>query len=147
MGCTSNMIKVVEGFQECKLTLNGCHIGVDALSQIIGLMSPPSQFKPRLRKYYASINVHLYKLAQMTNQVKENIIFWLNQDEVFNPADKLGKFDIERDPVQKWVKLQKEVHQPNWLQDHPKNYLHRMIKASKEKIKTVKTGGYLRSQP
>ena len=58
--CASNMIKIVEGFQECKVPLHGCHIGVDALSQIVGLMSPPSQYKPRLRKYYATINMNLY---------------------------------------------------------------------------------------
>ena len=72
--CASNMIKVVEGFQECKIPINGCHIGIDALSQIVGLMSPPSQFKPKLMKHYASINMHLYKLAQMTSQVKETSI-------------------------------------------------------------------------
>ena len=111
------MIKFVEGFQECKIPINGCHIGIDALSQIVGLMSPPSQFKPKLRKHYASINMHLYKLAQMTSQVKENINFWLNQEETFNPADKLGKFDINKDSVDKWTSLVLKYFHLNGFKD------------------------------
>ena len=56
----------------------------------ISSLLPSSQCKPRLRKYYASINMHLHKLAKMTTQLKENIVSWLNQDGTFNPADKLG---------------------------------------------------------
>merc|ERR1712101_42572 len=52
-----SMIKTVEGFQECKIPLDGCLIGVDAVSQIVALRSPPSQFKPRMRKYYANVNM------------------------------------------------------------------------------------------
>merc|ERR1712002_1274499 len=144
--CVSSMVQILEGLQECGFKVKSCHIGVDALSQILGLMAPPSQSRRSLRKHYASINVHLYTLANITKQVKEDIIFWLNQEEVCNPADKLGKFDIEKDPVHKWVKLQKEILQPDWLQDHPRNYLHRLIKSSKEKIRLSKTGGYLRNQ-
>ena len=73
--CASSMIKTVEGFQECKIPIHGCQIGVDAVSQIVALMSPPSQYKPRLRKYYANVNMHLYQLARLTNQLKENIVF------------------------------------------------------------------------
>ena len=80
--------------------------------------------------------MHLYKLAQMTNQVKENIIFWLNQEETFNPADKLGKFDIDKDPVNKWTSLALEVLHPEWLQGHPKHYLHKMLRESSESKKS-----------
>merc|ERR1712082_473443 len=72
--CADSMIKIVEGFKECKITLDGCHIRVDAVSQIVTLRSPPSHFKPRMRKYYANINIHLYKLAQLTGQLKEDIV-------------------------------------------------------------------------
>ena len=85
--------------------------------------------------------MHLYKLAQMTNQVKENIIFWLNQEETFNPADKLGKFDIDKDPVNKWTSLALKVLHPEWLQGHPKHYLHKMLKESSEIFKEVRSGG------
>merc|ERR1712208_273344 len=101
--CADSMIKTVEGFQECKIPLDGCLIGVDAVSQIVALRSPPSQFRPRMRKYYASVNMHLYKLAKLTGQLKENVLFWINQKEAFNPADLLGKFDVDKDQVSKWM--------------------------------------------
>ena len=127
--------QITEGLQEYKIPLSDWYIGIDSLSQVVGPMSPPSQFKPRLRKYYASINLQFYRLAQVTNQVKENIIFQLNQEETFNPADKLGKFDIDKDPVDKWTSLALEVLHPEWFQRHPKHYLHKMIKQSSEKSK------------
>ena len=113
--CASNMIKIIEGFQECKIPIHGCNIGVDALSQIVGLLSPPSQSKPRLRKYYSSVNLHLYEIARMTNQLKEYIVFWLNQSGHFNPSDLLGKFDLEKDSVSKWMEKSRNVIQPYWL--------------------------------
>merc|ERR1711895_176238 len=93
--CASSMIKNVEGFKECNIALAGCNIGVDAVSQIVALRSPPCHSKSRMKKYYANINIHLYKLAQLTGQLKEDIVFWINQKNNFNPADLLGKFDIE----------------------------------------------------
>merc|ERR1712089_77185 len=110
--CADSMIKTVEGFQEYKIPIDRCLIGVDAVSQIVALRSTPSQFKPRMRKYYANINMHLYKLAKLTNQLKENIVFWINQKGTFNPSDLLGKFDIDKDPVSKWIDLSKLVLQP-----------------------------------
>ena len=77
--CASNMIKTIQGFKECGIPLHGCYIGVDALSQIVALMTPPTDSKPRLRRYYASVNTHLYEIAKQTNQQKENIVFWINQ--------------------------------------------------------------------
>ena len=91
--------------------------------------------------------MHLYKLARMTNQLKENVIYWLNQDGTFNPADKLGKFDIDTDSVKKWMKLELDVLRPDWLQVHPKHYLHKMLKESSEKIKGVRSGGHIKISP
>merc|ERR1711962_1304235 len=139
--CADSMIKTVEGFQECKIPIDGCLIGVDAVSQIIALRSPPSQFMSRMRKYYANINMHLYKLAELTNQLKENIVFWINQKGAFNPSDLLGKFHIDKDPVSKWMDLSKLVLQPPWLQLHPDNYLQQMLIESQEKIRAQTTGG------
>ena len=51
--CASNMIKTAEGFKKCKIPLCGRYTGIDALSRIVRLMSPPAQFKPRVRRYYA----------------------------------------------------------------------------------------------
>merc|ERR1711962_1231259 len=139
--CADSMIKTVEGFQECKIPIDGCLIGVDAVSQIIALRSPPSQFMSRMRKYYANINMHLYKLAELTNQLKENIVFWINQKEAFNPSDLLGKFDIDKDPVSRWIELSKSVLQPPWLMKHPDDYLEKMLTESQEKIRAQTAGG------
>merc|ERR1712101_19992 len=138
--CADSMIKTVEGFQECKITIDGCLIGVDAVSPIIALRSPPSQFKPRMRKYYAIVNMHLYKLAKLTSQLKENIVFWINQKEAFNPADLLGKFDVDKDQVSKWMNLSKLVLQPPWLLQNPDTYLKKLLSESQEKIRTQTTG-------
>ena len=71
--CASNMIKIVGGFNECNIPLSGCNIGVDAVSQIVALRSSPCHSKSRMKKYYANINIHLYKLAQLTGQFKETL--------------------------------------------------------------------------
>ena len=110
--CASNMIKVVEGFNECNIPLSGCNIGVDAVSQIVALRSPPGHSKSRMKKYYANISIHLYKLAQLTGQLKENIVFWINQKNYLNPPDLLGKFDIDKDHVSGWMELAQKVLQP-----------------------------------
>merc|ERR1711905_51014 len=138
--CADSMIKTVEGFKECKITLDGCLIGVDAVSQIVALRSPPSHFKPRMRKYYANVNMHLYKLAQLTGQLKENIVFWINQKKAFNPADLLGKFDIDKDQVSRWMELAQKVLQPAWLQRNPDTYLRNMLDDSNEKILELISG-------
>ena len=103
--------------------------------------------------------MHLYKLAEMTKQRKENIVFWLKQDGTFkpastnnklmtfNPADKLGKFDIDNDAVKNWMKLEREVLNPDWLQEHPRHYLLQLIEESRKKIKEVKSGGQVKIIP
>ena len=103
--------QIKERFQECKIPLYGCYTEIDALSQIVGLMSPPTKFKPRVRKHYANINMHPYKLAQITDQSKENI------KETFSPADKLGKFDINKDSVDKWTSLVLKYFHLNGFKD------------------------------
>merc|ERR1712089_45796 len=140
--CADSMIKTVEGFQECKIPIDGCLIGVDAVSQIIALRSPPSHFKPRMRKYYANINMHLYKLAQLTGQLKENIVFWINQKRAFNPADLLGKFDIDKDPGSKWMELAQRVLQPPWLMKNPDTYFRKMLEESNNKIRGLMAGNH-----
>ena len=68
--CTSSITRIVEGFQECNIALNGCNVDIDEVSQIVALRSPPSHSKSRMKKYYANIDIHLYKLAQLTGQLK-----------------------------------------------------------------------------
>ena len=111
--CASNMVQTIEMFQECKIPIHWCHIGVDALSQVVALLSPPHRYKLRLRKYYSNINLHLYEIAIKTNQLKENVIFWMNQFDRFNPADLLGKFDLEKDSVSKWMEKLRQVLRPD----------------------------------
>ena len=68
--CTSSITRIVEGFQECNIALNGCNVDIDEVSQIVALRSPPCHSKSRMKKYYANIDIHLYKLAQLTGQLK-----------------------------------------------------------------------------
>ena len=94
--------------RELDLPIDAIHLGCDALSQVVALSSPPSQFEGNLKKYYSAINMHLVELCTFgKNQKKEQIIFWFSQRDkfknwqTFNPADLLGKFDIKNDKPQK----------------------------------------------
>ena len=84
--------------------------------------------------------MHLYKLAKLTSQLKENIVFWINQKEAFNPADLLGKFDVDKDQVSKWMNLAKLVLQPPWLLQNPDIYLKDLLSESQEKIMAQTAG-------
>merc|ERR1712080_233796 len=61
----------------------------------------------------------------------------------FNPADKFGKFDLDKDNVDKWMDLARQTIHLNWLQEYPDKYLHKILDASKEKIKKIKTSGQI----
>ena len=64
----SNMLKAIQNIQETKIPIDATYLGVDALSQIVGLMKPPHVLKQKLRKYYANINLYLFEIAKSTNQ-------------------------------------------------------------------------------
>ena len=78
-------------------------------------------------------------------QKKEDIVFWI--EGAANPADKLGKFDIDKDPVEKWINLANQVLFPTWLQQHPDKYLNKLISISKRKIHLQLQGGHEVDQP
>ena len=54
--------------------------------------------------------MHLFELAKITSQNKEDIVFCLYQEQIihgrqtFNLANKLGKFDLGKDTSDLWVK-------------------------------------------
>ena len=83
------------------------------MSQVVGLSRPPQSLKSKLRRLYANINLHLFEIAKLTKQKKEDVVFWI--EGASNPADKLGKFNIDNDSVDKWINLAKNVLQPKWL--------------------------------
>merc|ERR1712002_1018686 len=134
----SNMIKAIQDIKEAKIPIEAAYIGVDTLSQVVGLMKPSNELKQKLRRYYANINLHLFEVAKLTDQKKEDIIFWIDQKDQPNPADKLGKFDINKETVDKWMELATEVLSLQWLQTHPNNYLEKLLNKSKEQIKLLK---------
>ena len=101
--------------------------------------------KLKLRRLYANINLYLFEIAKLTNQRKEDVVFWI--EGAANPADKLGKFDIDWDPVDKWINLANQVLAPKWLQKHPNNYLDKLLCVSKEKIKSLLQGGQSAAEP
>merc|ERR1711942_179344 len=92
---------------------------------------------------YANINLHLFEISKLTDQKKEDIIFWIDQKDQPNPADKLGKFNIDKEKIDKWMDLAKEVLFPPWLQAHPNSYLEKMLNKSREQIRLLKQGGKL----
>ena len=52
----------------------------------------------------------------------------------------MGKFDLERDAVSKFMEYSNLVLQPVWLQPHPDIYLHQVFKEYREKKKQLKQG-------
>ena len=72
-------------------------------------------------------------------------MFWI--EGAANPADKLGKFNIDNDSVDKWINLAKNVLQPKWLQQHPSTYLNKLLSKSQEKIKSLLQGGVSEMEP
>ena len=110
-------------------------LGSDALSQVVGLSRTPQALKPKLRRLYANINLHLFEIANLTGQRKEDIVIWIQGAS--NLADKLGKFDIDKDTVEKWIGLTNQVLRPDFLQQHPNKYLNKLIHKSKERIKVI----------
>ena len=105
----------------------------------MGLSRTPQALKPKLRRLYANINLHLFEIANLTGQRKEDIVLWIQGTS--NPADKLGKFDINKDSVEKWIGLANQVLRPEVLQQHPNKFLNKLIHTSKERIKTLLQGG------
>ena len=95
----SNALKALQTIQETKIPIEAVYLGLDALSQVVGLSRTPQALKPKLRRLYANINLHLFKIANLTGQKKEDIVLWI--EGASNPADKLGKFDINKDTVKK----------------------------------------------
>ena len=72
-------------------------------------------------------------------------MFWI--EGASNPADKLGKFNIDSDSVDKWINLAKSMLQPKWLQQHPSTYLDKLLSKSQEKIKSLLQGGVSAMEP
>ena len=135
----SNALKALKTIQETKIPVEAVYLGSDALSQVVGLSRTPQALKPKLRRLYANINLHLFEIANLTGQRKEDIVIWI--EGTSNPADKLGKFDIDKDTVEKWIGLANQVLRPDFLQQHPNRYLNRLIHKSKERIKVILQGG------
>ncbi len=125
--------------EETKITIEAVYLDLDAISQVVGLSRTPQALKPKLRRLYVNVNLHLFKIANLTGQKKEDIVLWI--EGASNPADKLGKFDIDKDPVEKWISLANQVLSPRWLQQHPSKYLDKLISTSKERIRSLLQGG------
>ena len=107
---SSNALKSLQTIQETKIPIEAVYLGSDALSQVVGLSRPPQSLKQKLRRLYANINLHLFEIAKLTKQKKEDVVFWI--EGAANPADKLGKLYIDKDPVDKWIKLENHLLAP-----------------------------------
>ena len=67
----SNALKALQTLQDAKITIEAVYLGSDALSQVVGLSRPPQILKPKSRRLYANINLHLFELANLTGQKKK----------------------------------------------------------------------------
>merc|ERR1712041_43989 len=115
--------------------MEAVYLGSIVLSKVVGLSRTPQGLKPKLRRLYANINLHLLRITNLTGQKKEDIVLWI--EGASNPADKLGKFDINKDTVEKGISLANQVLRPRFLQQHPSKYLDKLIHNSKERIKLI----------
>ena len=70
----SNTLKALQTIQETKIPIEVVYLGSDALSQVVGLSRTPQALKPKLRRLYVNINLHLFEIANLTGQKKEDIV-------------------------------------------------------------------------
>ena len=84
--------------------------------------------------------MYLYELANMSNQKKEDIIFWFDQrkkiksHQIYNPPDKLGKFDLDKDSSDLWVKHTETILNSPWLQLPTNLFILALLEKSKKSI-------------
>ena len=114
---SSNALKSLQTIQETKIPIEAVYLGSDALSQVVGLSRPPQSLKSKLRSLYANINLHLFERAKLMKQKKEHVVFQIKRAS--NPADKLGKFNIDNDSVDKWINLAKKCYNQNGYSSIP----------------------------
>ena len=59
---------------------------------------------------------------------------------MFNPANKLGKFDLDKDISDLWVKHTKEILNPPWLQLPRSSFFLDLLKKSQSAINKHRAG-------
>ena len=135
------MLRIAKLMKELDIPLSKVFLGVDALSQLIALGSSPTRFHGVLRKYYVMINLHLFELAKMTGQQKQDCIFWFDQKDRINPADLLSKFNLNDDTADLWLHKTKTVLNTDWLKVNPHSYINDLLKYSQEAAIRHRQGG------
>ena len=78
--------------------------------------------------------MNLYKIAQLSHQLKQNIPLFLDQRKRQNYADILTKFNVEKQTPALWFEYQLRLLQPQWLSKHPKFWEEQVLKESRERI-------------
>ena len=128
-------------FKTLNLPIKKVYIFCDAIAHIIALKRSPSCYKAPYNKLYAEINSSTYQMGNLTLQPKETIVRFLQQKVYFNPSDLISKFDLDRDSVAMWIlKTQRSFH-PGWLQNHPREYLDKLLSLCEEKMSLQGSGG------
>ena len=126
---------------ELKIPITRCLMFVDAISTLLSLRQHPARYKPPLRNWFAATNINLFKCAQISKQLKENIPVFINQTKRVNFADLLTKFNLTKDTSDVWLEMQKRLLTPNWLRAHPSVWLKDVLEESAEKISIQSQGG------
>ena len=67
-------------------------LGIDSLSNILALSSPPACFKQPYQTYLATNSISLFHLGDITGQPKEKVPFYIARD--INIANLFTKFDL-----------------------------------------------------
>ena len=70
----SNALKALQTIQETKIPIEAVYLGLDTLSQVVGLSRTPQALKPKLRRLYANTNLHPFENANLTGQKKEDLV-------------------------------------------------------------------------
>ena len=89
---TNSLIQNYQVIEEIKIPVTKVYIAKDTISTILALNKSPMPFPTPFCKYYSDINTHLFILANKTGQLKQELVFFINQGVNPNPVDFFNKF-------------------------------------------------------
>ena len=135
------MWKVVHLMEDLKIPVSRCILFIDAISTLLSLERHPVKFPLPLRRWFAAVNINLYKCAQVSHQSKEDILMYIDQGLRINFADYLTKFNLSTDRPSQWLELQRRILNPSWLLTHPKGWLNDALTESNKGVSLQSSGG------
>ena len=83
----SGAVTLARDMKELNIPLEKAFVFADVISHIVALGKSPTKYRPPFNRYYSDTNSLLFSLAEMTGQLKENVIKFIQQRVFHNPAD------------------------------------------------------------